>query len=335
MRPAMEFKTPLILLLIPIVLVLLWLQYRRKQEAAFTFSSLSLVKDFARSWKMRFSFIPSLLRVLALLLVVVALAGPRQVLEESQITTEGIDIVLSLDCSGSMAAEDFTINGQRLNRLEIIKKVVDEFIKQRKYDKLGLVVFGARAYTICPLTSDHQWLSANLDRVKIGIVEDGTAIGSGIASAVGRLKQSQAKSKVIVLLTDGMNNAGKMDPLEAAKTAKALGVKIYTIGAGTKGLAPFPVTDVFGRKFYQNVQIDIDEDTLTKIAQMTGGQYFRATDTESLRQIYQQIDKLEKTKIEEKGYKQYQELFVVFLTAALILILVEVVLINSIFLKVP
>jgi Ca-activated chloride channel family protein len=182
---------------------------------------------------------------------------------------------------------------------------------------------------------DHDWLKVNLDRVHLGMIEDGTAIGSGISSSVIRLNKSQAKSKIIILLTDGVNNAGKIDPITAAQNAAALKVKVYTIGAGTKGLAPFPVTDMFGRHFYQTVQIDIDEASLTKIAEMTQGKYFRATDTESLRQIYKEIDRLEKTKIEQTGYKQYEELFWIAVLVSLALLFIEIILSNTLFLRIP
>ncbi len=331
----MEFKDPWILVLIPIVLALWWFFVRRQKQAAITFSRVGLFDGVDIGWKVRFAFVPVVLRLMAVVLVIIALAGPRKILNETLVTGEGIDIVLSLDVSGSMAAEDFTINGQRLNRLEVIKNVVQDFINIRKYDQIGLIAFGARAYTVCPLTLDHGWLLTNLQRIKLGIVEDGTAIGSGISSALLKFKNSKAKSKVLVLLTDGMNNAGKIDPLTAAKAAQAMGVKIYTIGAGTKGLAPFPVTDIFGRKGYQQVEINIDENILQQVAQLTQGQYFRATDTESLRSIYGQIDKLEKSKIEQRGYKQYQPLFQYFLAVACFLLAFELTLINSLLLRIP
>ncbi len=331
----MEFKDPLVLLLIPAVLALWWYLNRKRVKPALVFSSLRLFEGVHASWKVRFAFIPLLLRLIAVVCVIVALAGPRRVLSETLITGEGIDIVLALDVSGSMAAEDFTINAKRLNRLDVIKNVVEEFISQRKFDQLGLIAFAARAYTVCPLTLDHDWLLTNLRRIKLGIIEDGTAIGSGISSAVLKFKNSKAKSKVLVLLTDGMNNAGSVDPLVAAKTAKTLGVKIYTIGAGTNGLAPFPVGDMFGRKVYQQIQINIDEPMLTQVAELTGGKYFRAIDTDSLRSVYSQIDQLEKSAIEQRGYKQYQPLFIYFLIASFALLSSELFLINTLLLRIP
>lgn len=331
----MEFKTPLLLILVVIVPAMIWFLNRRRQLPSFGFSSTKILESAGTTWRVRFGFIPMLIRLIAIALICVALAGPRKVLEDSKSTTEGIDIVLALDCSGSMAAEDFKINGQRKSRFEIIKKAVGEFIAERKDDRLALIGFAGRAYTVCPLTTDHFWLDANLERTRLGIMEDGTAIGSGIASSLSRFKDSKAKSKIIVLLTDGVNNAGSMDPISAAKAAAAMGVKVYTIGAASKGYAPYPVQDMFGRKAYQNVQIDLDEGTLTKIAEITGAQFFRATDTESLRNVYKQIDLLEKTKIEQNTYKQYQELFGIFVVAAFILLAIELVLINSVFMRIP
>ena len=331
----MEFKTPLFLFFIPLILGAMWWINRRRKQENVIFSSTDIVSSLPTTWKLRFGFVPFALRLIAAALICFALAGPRKVLEESKITSEGIDIILALDCSGSMAAEDFKIDGKRWNRFEIIKKVVGEFIDARPNDQLGLVGFAGKAYTVCPLTTDRNWLQANLERMKLGIIEDGTAIGSGIASSISRFKNSKAKSKIIILLTDGVNNAGSIEPLTAAKSAAALGIKVYTIGAGAKGFAPYPVTDMFGRKFYQNIPTDLDEDSLNKIAQSTHAQYFRATDTESLRDIYKAIDKLEKTKIEQVGYKQYQELFGTFVMAAILCLCAETVLINTLFFKIP
>ena len=264
-----------------------------------------------------------------------ALARPQSPIADLKIQTEGIDIVLSIDCSTSMLAEDFKLAGRRQNRLEVVKQVVKDFIKGRQNDRIGIVAFAARAYTACPLTLDYGWLLENLERIKIGLIEDGTAIGSGIASSLNRLNDIRAKSKVIILLTDGRNNTGKISPGVATEAARALKVKIYTIGAGTKGMAPYPVKDFFGNTVYQPAQIDIDEDTLRKIAQDSGGKYFRATDTESLREIYKEIDRLEKTIIEEKGYSEYEELFPYFLIPGLAILFLEIILTNTVFRKIP
>jgi Ca-activated chloride channel homolog len=330
-----EFKTPLVLLLIPFLLALFWYVHRRQEGTSFRFSSLSLMLQVVTTWRVRWSFLPWVLRALVLVLLLIALAGPRKLLAYPKLASEGIDIVLALDVSGSMSAEDYQINAQRISRLDIIKSTVEHFIEQRKDDRLGLVVFGSQAYAVCPLTTDHEWLLQNLRQVRIGLIEDATAIGSGIATSLLRLKNSNAKSRIIVLLTDGVNNSGKIDPLTAAKTAKALGIKIYTIGAGTMGIVPFPVTDEFGNRHYEQAQFDLDEDTLKKIAMITQAEYFRAADTASLRHIYDQINKLEKTKIEEKGYKLYEPMFWYFVDAALALLALEIILTNTLFLKIP
>jgi Ca-activated chloride channel family protein len=276
-----------------------------------------------------------MIRIAALILIILALCRPQSVIEETRIETEGIDIVLAIDTSTSMLAEDFTINGKRENRLEVVKKVVKEFIGGRHSDRIGIVAFASRAYTVAPLTLDYDWLMHNLERVKTGIIEDGTAIGSGLSAALNRLKNTDAESKVIILLTDGRNNAGRISPLTAAEVAGALYIKVYTIGAGTKGLAPYPAKDIFGNTVYQSVKINIDDETLRKIAEKTDAKYFRATDTESLKDIYRQIDKLEKTKIEETGYREYRELFHYFLLSGLALLIFEIIINNTILRRVP
>ncbi|MCC6758510.1 MAG: VWA domain-containing protein [Candidatus Omnitrophica bacterium] len=331
----MIFKDPFILILVPAVLVLLFWTALRLRSASLRFPSGNLVGSLHRTWKIRFFWAPAFLRYLAVILFIIALSGPRSVLEEAKHEIEGIDIVLAIDGSGSMAAEDFTLKGQRYNRLEVIKSVVGEFIDARKSDRIGLVAFAGLAYTVSPLTTDYSWLKTNLERLQLNMMEDGTAIGSGISASLSRLQKSEAKSKVIILLTDGVNNRGKVDPVAAAKAAKVMGVKVYTIGAGTNGMAPYPVQDIWGRHGYQNVPVEIDEETLRTIADTTGGRYFRATDTDSLRDVYNEIDRLEKTKIEETGYREYKELFVYFLGAALILLLLAVALESTVFLRLP
>jgi Ca-activated chloride channel family protein len=256
-------------------------------------------------------------------------------LQESKIESEGIDIVLAIDTSTSMLAEDFELGGKRENRLEVVKEVVREFITQRNSDRIGIVAFASRAYTVSPLTLDYGWLMQSLERVKIGMIEDGTAIGSGLSSALNRLKDTTAKGKVVILLTDGRNTAGRISPITAAEDAAALDIKAYTIGAGTKGLAPYPAQDLFGNKVYRQVSIEIDEQILRKIAENTGAQYFRATDTESLKAIYESIDTLEKTTIEETGYREYKELFHLFLIPGLVLLLLEIVLKKSLLRSLP
>ena len=329
------FKDPWVILLIPCILGIIIFVRRNQKSTNFRFSSTDIVSSLGATWKVKLQQIPYILRLFVIILFFVALAAPRSVLEETIHETEGIDIVLTIDSSGSMAAEDFVMKGKRYNRLAIVKKVVEEFIKERAHDRLGLVTFARLAYTVSPLTTDHSWLLTNLDRVNLGLIQDGTAIGSAIASSVARLKNSDVKSKIIILLTDGVNNAGRISPIDAARVAEAFDIKIYTIGAGTKGYVPFPSRDVFGRTIYQKVLIELDEEMLQEVAEITGGKYFRATDTESLRSIYKEIDDLEKVKIEEHGYKEYKELFSYFLMAALMMLCLEVILSKTIFLKVP
>ncbi len=332
----MIFKDPLVLVFVPVmVLLALWFT-RRNQNAGLRFPSDDLVQTLTKTWKIRLAKTPFYFRLLALGLLVVALAGPRSVLEETKHESEGIDIVLAIDGSGSMAALDFTLHGQRYNRLDVVKDVVKEFIDARTSDRIGLVAFGGRAYTVSPLTTDYIWLKTNLERITLNMMDDGTAIGSAISASLSRLEKSQAKSKIIILLTDGINNRGKIDPLSAAKAAQALGVKIYTIGAGTNGVAPVPVAqDMWGQQVYQNMAVEIDEETLKTVASLTGGKYFRATDTDSLRQVYKEIDRLEKTKIEETGYREYKELFGYFLSAAWLLLVAALILENTLLLRLP
>lgn len=331
----MEFKNPLILIFIPVILVVYTHVQQLKGKVTFRFSSKNIVTPLKKTWRIQYQFIPSLLRLIVLLLFIIALSGPRNVLDETIYKSEGIDIVLSVDASGSMAAEDFKINNKRQNRLDVVKKVMTEFISKRLNDRVGLVAFAGLAHTVCPLTTDYTWLEANLERVTLGLIKDGTAIGSAIANSILRLKTSNAKSKIIILLTDGVSNSGSISPLEAAKAAETFGIRIYTIGAGRDGLVPYPAVDFFGRKKYKKVEIGMDEETLKEIARITGGQYYRATDTEQLREIYDEIDRLEKSEIEEIGYFEYKELYQQILLLALALLLVEMLLSKTIFLKVP
>jgi Ca-activated chloride channel homolog len=331
----MIFHNPLFLVLLPIAILIIIYVQRKNLTSGFKFSAGELVQDLKPTFKIVLSQKIIYLRLIAAALIILALARPQFPVADSKIHTEGIDIVLVLDSSTSMLAEDFKINGKRESRIEVIKNVVRNFIKGRQNDRLGVVTFAARAYTVCPLTLDYDWVLSNIDRIRSGMLEDGTAIGSGIATSLNRLKNSKAKSKVIILLTDGRNNIGAISPLTATEAAKALKVKIYTIGAGAKGPVPYPVRDFFGNKVYQYIEVDLDEDTLTKIADITGAKYYRATDTESLRNIYTEIDKLEKTPIQEKGYEQYNELFPLFLIPGLILVLLEIILANTILRKIP
>jgi Ca-activated chloride channel family protein len=329
------FKDAWVLPFIALIPVLIFLVLRRKAQPSFTFSSEELVKDLKPTLRTRFGRFLVFFRAAALVLVFFALARPQTILEGTKTVSEGVDIVLTLDTSTSMLAEDFRIGARRVNRFDIVKEVVKEFIQKRKDDRIALVAFAARAYTVCPLSTDYAWLNENLDRVSVGMIEDATAVGSAIASSVNRLRTSKTKSRIIILLTDGVSNAGTVSPLVAAEAARALKIKIYTVGVGTKGLSPYPLKDQYGRTVYKNIPIEIDEDSLKKIADLTGGKYYLASDTETLRKIYDDINRLEKSNIEHFGYTEYSELFYLFLVPALIILALEVLLANTVFLRVP
>ncbi len=319
----MTFRDPLWFAAIVLPLALLWAA-RKVGRPSVMFPSAEGLQDLIRRSQPVQLRLPWLLRALALALIVIGLSRPQQGIETSRLETEGIDIILVVDVSTSMLAEDFVLGGERRNRLEVVKDVVGNFVLRRPHDRIGLVVFGEFPYTQCPLTLDRGWLVAQLERVEIGMVEDGTAIGSAIAAAVNRLRNSRAKSRVIVLLTDGVNNAGMVTPEAAAKVAGALDVKIYTVGAGTKGLAPYPVADALGRTIYKQVKIEVDDATLTRVARETGGRYFRATDTESLQQTYREIDALEKSRLSQPQYQKYNERYPWFIVLAFAAVLLGV-----------
>ena len=332
----MVFKDFGFILLIPLLIPLFLFNYfRGKSKGRVRFSAVQLFKALPSSPSVWTRHLLIVLRILALLLLIIALMRPRQGMSETKVHTEGIDIVLALDVSGSMRAEDFQLEGRRRNRLFVVKEVVREFIQKRTSDRIGLVIFGEKSYTLCPLTLDTSVLLQFLERAQFGIAGDSTAIGEGITTSLNRLRMTKAKSKVIVLLTDGVQNAGRVDPQTAAELAKALGVRLYTIGVGSKGPAPFPVKDPFGHIFYQQVRIDLDEKTLQSVADATGGRYYRAADTERLREIYSEIDQLEKTKIESALYVQYTELFTPFVLAAMAFVFLEVILGQTVFLTLP
>jgi Ca-activated chloride channel homolog len=250
------------------------------------------------------------------------------------VRASGVDIVIALDLSGSMESEDFKIKGERVNRLTVAKDTIAQFIARRPNDRIGLVAFAGRAYIAAPLTLDHDFLRSNLDRLQLHMIEDGTAIGSGLSAAVNRLRDIRSKSKIVILMTDGQNNAGKIPPLTAAEAAKALGMKVYTIGVGIRGTAPMPV-NFLGQKVYRQVPVDIDEDTLTAIANMTSGKYYRADSTDTLRQIYAEIDQQEKTEVVMKKFVRREELFRWFAVPGLLLLLVEVALAHTIWRRLP
>jgi Ca-activated chloride channel family protein len=265
------------------------------------------------------------LRIIALTLLIIVLARPQATDKFQNTSTEGIDIVLTLDISGSMLARDF-----RPDRLEASKNVATEFISGRPYDRIGLVVFSGESFTQCPLTTDHAVLVNLLREIQSGMIEDGTAIGMGLATAVNRIKDSEAKSKVIILLTDGVNNRGEIAPATAAGIAKTYGIRVYTIGVGTQGMAPYPVQTPFGIQ-YQNMPVEIDEAILQEISQATGGKYFRATDNDKLVQVYNEIDKLEKSKIDVKQFSRKEEKFLIPSLIAFCLLILEVLIRNTLF----
>jgi len=330
-----RLASPWFLLLLGLLPLLLPWGRRSDRQASVRFPTLSTLRALRPAGAGGRRAILGLLRAAGLILIVFALARPQLGTALTRVHREGVDIVLAVDLSGSMLAEDFTLGGQRASRVDVVKSVVKDFIAARPEDRIGLVLFAARPYTQCPLTLDHGWLMQNLDRAKVGMIEDGTAIGSAIATAVNRLRSSKAKTKFVVLLTDGQNNAGRITPQTAADAAAALGIKVYTVGAGTRGVAPYPARDLFGNKVYRPMQVDIDEGTLKKIASTTHARYFRATDTASLRQIYQEIDRSEKTPFEAPQYLDYRELYPWLAWPAMALLLLEIGLSETVLRKLP
>ncbi|OFY47559.1 MAG: aerotolerance regulator BatA [Bacteroidetes bacterium GWF2_49_14] len=319
---AVHFAYPdLLYLLLLLPAILTWYILRgRKIHPTVQTSGLQPFTDSPVSWKLYLLHLPIILRLGTLGLLIMVVARPQSSNSWENITTEGIDIVIALDISGSMLAEDF-----KPNRLEASKTVATEFISGRPDDRMGLVVFSGESFTQCPLTTDHAVLLNLFQGIQSGIIEDGTAIGLGLANSVSRLKDSEAKSKVVILLTDGMNNRGEIAPVSAADIAKTYGIRVYTVGVGSLGTAPYPFKTPFGIQ-YQNVKVEIDEGVLQKIASMTGGKYFRATNNEKLREIYQEIDKMEKSRIDVKEINTKTEEYQRFLWIALALLLLEIVL---------
>ena len=317
-----------LLALLPLIGYYLWWR-RKRMQVTLQFSSLSALASLKPTLRERLRHVPVLLRILVIALLIVALARPQSVSSKENISTEGIDIVLLLDISGSMLAEDFSPN-----RLEAAKQVAGEFIDGRANDRIGLVIFSAESFTQCPLTTDYVVLKNLLHEVKNGMVEDGTAIGLAIANGVNRLKDSKAKSKVMVLLTDGVNNRGEIDPITAAKIAATYGIRVYTVGVGAQGQAPYPVQTPFGIR-RQLIPVDLDEKVLAAVADMTGGKYYRATDNRTLKAIYREIDQLERTRIEVTAYRRYTEHFGWWLAGGLIAFLLEIGLSASVLRKNP
>lgn len=332
----MSFAHPALLLLLLALPVLAWLQRRTGKRPAFLYSSTQLARGISSIRQSHASRWLHRLRWIALALLVIGLAQPRLDEGETTIRASGIDIVVAFDLSGSMSAEDFEIDGQRINRLEVARRVLHEFIEKRPSDRIGLVAFARNAYIAAPLTLDHEFLRQNLERLSLATRdEDGTAIGSALVAGVNRLRDVQSKSKIVILMTDGQNNAGQVPPLTAAEAAQALQIKVYTIGVGTRGEAPVPYVDAFGRQRYSLQPVDIDETTLRAIAKHTGAHYYRADNTETLRSIYAEIDRLETTEIEMTRYQNYRELFSWVILPGLVLLLLQIILANTVWRTLP
>jgi Ca-activated chloride channel family protein len=317
-----------LLLFVPLMAAWFWFKGRKTQPSV-NYSSLRIFNELKPTWRERLKYLPSFLRMLGVALLIIALARPQNFQSGENIYTEGIDITMVLDISGSMLAEDL-----KPNRLNAAKDVIDEFVQARISDRIGLVVFARDAFTQCPLTVDYSVLRNLLNDIKSGMIEDGTAIGNAIANGVNRLKDSKVKSKVMILLTDGVNNAGEVDPISAAHSAKTFNIRVYTIGVGTRGEAPYPVQTPFGTR-YQMVPVEIDENVLKEIAKLTDGAYFRATDNKKLKEIYETIDKLEKTKVEITSYRNAKELYYSWLGGGLILLLLELGISRTVLRKLP
>lgn len=312
-------------------------RFGERGDGAVRFSSIKNLKRLRTSSRIPLRRMVEGLRLLTVLLIVIAMARPQTGRTQTKVHTEGIDIVLALDTSGSMQALDLDSGlriARRRNRLQVVKDVVTKFIEKRETDQIGMVVFGEDAFTQCPLTLDHGIVATFLDQVEIGMAGDRTAVGDALGTAVKRLTKSKAKSKVVILLTDGRNNAGSLTPRKAAEVAAAYHVKVYTIGAGTRGPAPFLQEGIFGTRVVHQ-EVPIDEATLKEIAGITGGAYFRAEDSDALSEIYDHIDEMEKTEIEMEQYMEYNERFAWLVIPAIFLLLLEVLLLGTVFRKVP
>ena len=333
----MTFGHPYLLLLLLLLPLAAWLKGRRGKPPAFVYSSTQLLRGVQEITKSNAGGFLAAVRWLALALLIIALAQPRLTkYDTTKTTASGVDIVVAFDLSGSMAAEDFEIKGERVNRVKMAKSVLEKFVAKRSSDRIGLVAFGTQAYIASPITLDHDFLLKNLERMDLNTINGNqTAIGSGLSTSVNRLRELKSKSKIVILMTDGVNNAGKIAPLTAAEAAKALGVKVYTIGVGTQGQAPMPATDMFGRRGYQMVPVDIDEATLTKISDMTGGKYYRADNAANFEAIYADIDKLEKTEADVKKFAQHTELFAWLIALGVVVLTAEIVLGQTVLRRLP
>ena len=341
---ALTFAHPWLLLLLLALPLLAYFRGKSGPAAALTFSSTSALRSLGKTSAARAGKFLRSLFLLGFALLVIAMARPQLGKSLTQVEASGIDIMLVLDVSQSMLTKDFSVGGDQATRLEAIREVTRQFIEGRPNDRIGIIAFAGHPYVISPMTLDHDWLLQNLERVRTGMVEDGTAIGLGIASAANRLKDKASKSRVIVLLTDGENNAGRIPPATAAEAVKALKIRFYAIGAGINGIAPAPVfnprtgkpfTDVLGNIMYQNQRVQFNETGLREVAKIAEGQFFRATDTKSLEQIFRDIDKMETTTVAVKKYQQYRDLFPAFIMAGCGLLVAQIVLSQTIWKKLP
>jgi len=334
----MTFAHPYFLLLLLLLPLLAWLKGKRGKPPAFIYSSVQLVRPILNVTRSRSGAFLSAFRWFTLALFILALAQPRLTRSETKIPASGVDVVVALDMSGSMISEDFEVHGKRVNRFNMAREVLRQFIDKRPSDRIGLVAFATQAFIAAPLTLDHDFLLQNLERLNIGTIDPNqTAIGSALSTAINRLRELKSKSKIVILMTDGQNNAGKVAPLTVAEAAQTLRVKVYTIGVGMRGQAPMPMgrNPFTGETVYQMQPVDIDEDTLQKIAQMTGGKYYRADNAKKFQEIYAEIDKLEKTEAEVKKFAHHQELFAWIISPGLTLLLLEILLRHTIFRRLP
>jgi Ca-activated chloride channel homolog len=316
----MIFRHPWLLLLLFLVPPLIYLRFGRRRKPALQFSDGTALAGLPISWAVVAQPILPILYGLGLVALIVAAARPQKGLAESRVRTEAVDIVLLVDVSTSMRAEDFSTPTKAINRLDAAKTVIEKFIRSRSSDRIGMVAFSAMPYSVSPLTLDHGWLIQQMQRLETGMLEDGTAIGDAIGAAVNRLRDSVAKSKLVVLLTDGMNNRGQISPENAAQAAKAMGIKVYTVGAGSEGFVRIPVTDPFGGQQYVRQRSEIDEGTLRRIADITGALFFRATDLKGLEQVYEEIDRMEKTEINLDQFTYFEERFAPWVVLGLLLL---------------
>jgi len=340
----MTFGHPYFLLLLLLLPVLGWLKGKQGKPPAFVYSSVQLVRGILNVTRTRSGAFLAALRWLILTLLIIALAQPRLTRSETKISASGVDIVAVIDMSYSMADEDFELHGQPADRLTMAREVLKKFIDKRPNDRIGLVAFATDAYTAAPLTLDHDFVLQNLERLQLGTIDGGsTAIGSGLSTAINRLRELKSKSKIVILMTDGRNNAGKVAPRTVAEAAKALGVKIYTIGVGKRGesrrprmdRSGRPVHDFFGNKIYDPDPEDLDEDVLQEIANLTGGRYYRADNSQKFQAIYAEIDKLEKTEAVVKKFAHHDELFAWVISPGLGLLLLEVLLRHTLWRRLP